>query len=83
MTRALRELRRAVRWAVRDELPVREWRGARVVGSGGTFTNLAGVVAARSAKAAAKGSRGPPRARATARWCRAPTSSTCSTGSPR
>jgi phosphate transport system regulatory protein PhoU len=58
-TRALRELRRAVRWAVRDELPVREWRGARVVGSGGTFTNLAGVVAARSAKAAAKGSRGP------------------------
>jgi exopolyphosphatase/guanosine-5'-triphosphate,3'-diphosphate pyrophosphatase len=53
-TRALRELRRAVRWAVRDELPVREWRGARVIGSGGTFTNLAGVVAARSARTGAR-----------------------------
>ncbi len=53
-TRALRELRRAVRWAVRDEMPVREWRGARVIGSGGTFTNLAGIVAARPAKAGAR-----------------------------
>jgi len=54
MTRALRELRRAVRWAVRDGLPVKEWRGARVIGSGGTFTNLAGIIAARPAKAGAK-----------------------------
>ncbi len=45
---ALRELRRAVRWAIRDELSVKEWRGARVIGSGGTYTNLAGVVNARA-----------------------------------
>jgi exopolyphosphatase/guanosine-5'-triphosphate,3'-diphosphate pyrophosphatase len=62
--RALRELRRAVRWAVRDELPVKEWRGARVIGSGGTFTNLAGVVAARSAKTGAKAGARAPGARA-------------------
>ena len=47
VARGERALRRAVREAVRDELPVKEWRGARVIGSGGTFTNLAGVVAAR------------------------------------
>ncbi len=45
--RTLKELRRAVRWAVRDRLPVKEWRGARVIGSGGTFTNLAAIVTAR------------------------------------
>lgn len=48
LERAVRELRRAVRWAVRDDLPVKEWRGARVIGSGGTFTNLAAVVNARA-----------------------------------
>lgn len=45
---ALRELRRAVRWAIRDEMSVKEWRGARVIGSGGTYTNLAAVVNARA-----------------------------------
>jgi exopolyphosphatase / guanosine-5'-triphosphate,3'-diphosphate pyrophosphatase len=45
--RAVRELRRAVRWAVRDDLPIKEWRGARVIGSGGSFTNLAAIVNAR------------------------------------
>lgn len=45
---ALRELRRAVRWAIRDELALKEWRGARVIGSGGTFTNLAGMLNARA-----------------------------------
>ncbi|MGZ8455541.1 MAG: Ppx/GppA phosphatase family protein [Gemmatirosa sp.] len=45
---ALRQLRRAVRWAVRDSLPTKDWRGARIIGSGGTFTNLAGLVHARS-----------------------------------
>jgi exopolyphosphatase / guanosine-5'-triphosphate,3'-diphosphate pyrophosphatase len=45
--RAVKELRRAVRWAVRDDLPVKEWRGGRVIGSGGSFTNLAAVVNAR------------------------------------
>ena len=51
---ALRQLRRAVRWAVRDRLPVKEWRGARVIGSGGTFTNLAGLLHARSGLSAAR-----------------------------
>jgi exopolyphosphatase / guanosine-5'-triphosphate,3'-diphosphate pyrophosphatase len=46
-TRELTELRRAVRWAVRDRLSVKEWRGARVIGSGGTFTNLAAMANAR------------------------------------
>ena len=45
---ALRELRRAVRWAIRDEVALKEWRGARVIGSGGTFTNLAAIVNARA-----------------------------------
>ena len=45
---ALRELRRAVRWAVRDEVALKAWRGARVIGSGGTFTNLAAVVNAKA-----------------------------------
>ncbi|GJG85163.1 exopolyphosphatase [Gemmatimonadetes bacterium T265] len=45
---ALRELRRAVRWAIRDELSVKDWRGARVIGSGGTYTNLAAVLNARA-----------------------------------
>ena len=39
----LRKLRRAVRKAVKPILPKRDWRGARVIGSGGTFTNLAGM----------------------------------------
>ena len=39
----LRRLRRAVRKAVKPILPKRDWRGARVIGSGGTFTNLAGM----------------------------------------
>src|SRR5436190_3239746 len=39
----LRKLRRAVRKAVKPIMPKRDWRGARVIGSGGTFTNLAGM----------------------------------------
>jgi exopolyphosphatase/guanosine-5'-triphosphate,3'-diphosphate pyrophosphatase len=56
--RELRELRRAVRWAVRDVMPVKEWRGARVIGSGGTFTNLASVVNARLGLQQARGRHG-------------------------
>src|SRR5439155_12526880 len=41
--RGLRKLRKAVRRAIKPVLSVRDWRGARVVGSGGTFTNLAGM----------------------------------------
>jgi exopolyphosphatase/guanosine-5'-triphosphate,3'-diphosphate pyrophosphatase len=44
---ALRKLRRSVRRRLRDELPARDWSGAQVIGSGGTFTNLAGMVLAR------------------------------------
>ncbi|HJU90882.1 MAG TPA: Ppx/GppA phosphatase family protein [Gemmatimonadaceae bacterium] len=45
--RDVRALRRHVREALRVRLPAREWRGAKVIGSGGTFTNLAGMYLAR------------------------------------
>jgi exopolyphosphatase/guanosine-5'-triphosphate,3'-diphosphate pyrophosphatase len=45
--RAMRKLRRRVRRSLKDELPARDWRGSQVIGSGGTFTNLAGMVLAR------------------------------------
>src|SRR6185295_18457809 len=32
-----------VREGVRGLIPVRDWRGAQLIGSGGTFTNLAGI----------------------------------------
>ena len=44
---AVRALRKHVRAALRAELPPRTWRGARVIGSGGTFTNLGTMVLAR------------------------------------
>ncbi len=47
-TRAMRKLRRAVAKRLRDEIPARDWRGAQVIGTGGTFTNLAGIVLARN-----------------------------------
>jgi exopolyphosphatase/guanosine-5'-triphosphate,3'-diphosphate pyrophosphatase len=43
----VRKLRKFVREDIRRILPVRDWRGARVIGSGGTFTNLAGMLLAR------------------------------------
>lgn len=36
----LKRLRTAVREGIRRALPVRDWRGALLIGSGGTFTNL-------------------------------------------
>ena len=45
--RSLKPLRRHIRQALRRALPDRTWNGAMVVGSGGTFTNLARMVAAR------------------------------------
>jgi exopolyphosphatase/guanosine-5'-triphosphate,3'-diphosphate pyrophosphatase len=45
--KALQKLRRTVRAALRDVLPRRDWRGAQLIGSGGTFTNLAGIHLAR------------------------------------
>lgn len=51
---ALRKLRRYVRKHLREDLSARDWRGARIIGSGGTFTNLGGMILARQ---------GMPRAR--------------------
>jgi exopolyphosphatase/guanosine-5'-triphosphate,3'-diphosphate pyrophosphatase len=51
--KALKRLRRAVR----DELRIiarRDWRGAQVIGSGGTFTNLASIHLARHGMEAAR-----------------------------
>lgn len=39
----VRKLRAHVREDIRRALPVRDWRGAQIIGSGGTFTNLAGM----------------------------------------
>lgn len=43
----VRRLREAIREDIRRALPVRDWRGARLIGSGGTFTNLAAMHLAR------------------------------------
>jgi exopolyphosphatase/guanosine-5'-triphosphate,3'-diphosphate pyrophosphatase len=45
--RGVRKLRKAVSGAIRANVPRRDWRGAQLIGSGGTFTNLAGVFLAR------------------------------------
>ena len=45
--KGLKKLRKAVREELRQTIPVRDWRGAEVIGSGGTFTNLAGMFLAR------------------------------------
>lgn len=44
---AMRKLRRSVRKRLREELSARDWTGAQIIGSGGTFTNLGGMVLAR------------------------------------
>jgi exopolyphosphatase/guanosine-5'-triphosphate,3'-diphosphate pyrophosphatase len=43
----LRRLRSAVRQRLRSVIPAREWSGAKLFGSGGTFTNAARILAAR------------------------------------
>ena len=43
----VRRLRRAVRDGLREQISRRDWRGAQLIGSGGTFTNLAGMYLAR------------------------------------
>jgi exopolyphosphatase/guanosine-5'-triphosphate,3'-diphosphate pyrophosphatase len=45
--KALRELRADIRDALKDVLRRRDWRGSQLIGSGGTFTNLAGIHLAR------------------------------------
>jgi exopolyphosphatase/guanosine-5'-triphosphate,3'-diphosphate pyrophosphatase len=58
--KAIERLRKDVRKELRDLLPRRDWRGAQMIGSGGTFTNLAsmhlsrrGIVTARNVHATA------------------------------
>jgi exopolyphosphatase/guanosine-5'-triphosphate,3'-diphosphate pyrophosphatase len=43
----VKKLRAHVRDAIRKLLPVRDWRGAQLIGSGGTFTNLGAMFLAR------------------------------------
>lgn len=57
--KAVKRLRRAVCQGIREYLPRRDWRGAQIIGSGGTFTNLGsihlarqGILTARSVHAA-------------------------------
>lgn len=45
--KAVRRLRRHVRETLKKAVPRRDWHGATVIGSGGTFTNLAGMHLAR------------------------------------
>jgi exopolyphosphatase / guanosine-5'-triphosphate,3'-diphosphate pyrophosphatase len=56
--KGLARLRRHVRELVRPHLPVREWRGARLIASGGTFTNLAGIHLHRQGMMTARGVHG-------------------------
>jgi exopolyphosphatase / guanosine-5'-triphosphate,3'-diphosphate pyrophosphatase len=43
----VRKLRREVSEGIRENIPLRDWRGAQIIGSGGTFTNLAGIYLSR------------------------------------
>jgi exopolyphosphatase/guanosine-5'-triphosphate,3'-diphosphate pyrophosphatase len=52
--KALRKLRKRVRKELKPVIPARDWRGARIIGSGGTFTNLAGMHLTRQGMFAAK-----------------------------
>jgi len=45
--RGVKALRAHVREGLKRAVPVKDWRGAQVIGSGGTFTNLAGILLAR------------------------------------
>ncbi len=45
--RRVRALRAHVRDGLKRAVPVKDWRGAQIIGSGGTFTNLAGIVLSR------------------------------------
>jgi exopolyphosphatase/guanosine-5'-triphosphate,3'-diphosphate pyrophosphatase len=50
----VRKLRKHIRGDIEKALPLRDWRGAEVIGSGGTFTNLAGIFLARQGMQAAR-----------------------------
>ena len=50
----VKKLRKFIRDDIRKAMPLRDWRGADVIGSGGTFTNLAGIFLARQGMRAAR-----------------------------
>jgi exopolyphosphatase/guanosine-5'-triphosphate,3'-diphosphate pyrophosphatase len=50
----VKALRSAARAMIREEVRARDWRGARVIGSGGTFTNLGEMHLARHGVAMAR-----------------------------
>lgn len=56
--RAIRDLRRHVRRGLRGSVSRRDWHGAQLIASGGTFTNLAGIVLARQGMGRAPGVHG-------------------------
>lgn len=51
----VRRLRKFVRDDIRKALPLRDWRRAMLIGSGGTFTNLAGMYLYRRGASSAAG----------------------------
>ena len=53
--RDVRKLRAMVRDDIRSALPLRDWRGAQLICSGGTFTNLAGIYLYRQGTSSAAG----------------------------
>ncbi len=50
----VRRLRKAIRGEIKRAFPVRNWRGARVIGSGGSFTNLGEMHLARQGMSVAQ-----------------------------
>jgi len=52
--KGMRKLRKAVRRTIKPIISSRDWRGARVIGSGGTFTNLASMFLTRQGMFSAK-----------------------------
>ena len=51
---AVDKLRRALRDEIRARFAVKEWRGAGMIGSGGTFTNVASMLLAQQGSATAR-----------------------------
>ena len=51
---AVDKLRRALRDEIRARFAVKEWRGAGMIGSGGTFTNVASMLLAQQGTATAR-----------------------------
>jgi exopolyphosphatase/guanosine-5'-triphosphate,3'-diphosphate pyrophosphatase len=56
--KAMKRLRKHIRSVIRKNVPVRPWRGARLIGAGGTFTNLAGIVLSRQGMESARSVQG-------------------------